>query len=138
MRLESAPVPVTRNRGSDLSRLSTTGLGILKILRFRDRDTFLLSVHVVLDLVQAFGAVLLPAQVSAIAQITGTRGNTIRVKASILVQRDEVRSVCSAEDVAAVTTVMATHEDTEGGATGRRVTVGRGRISLKGKVSTYV
>lgn len=53
VRLEGAPVPVTGNRGSDL-----TGLGVLRVLHMlgiRHRNTDL-SIHVALDLVQAVGA----------------------------------------------------------------------------------
>jgi hypothetical protein len=132
--LEGAPVPVTRNRDSNLARLSVR-LGVLRGLRLRHGDADLLSVHVVLDLVETVGAVLLPAEVGTPAEIASTGGNTIRVETSILVQRDKMRSVRGAKDVAAVATVVATQEDTEGGATGRRITIGRCRVSLKGQVS---
>jgi hypothetical protein len=133
MRLESAPVPVTGNRGSDFPRLSI-GLGVLEMIRFRHRNT-VLSIHVGLDLIEALRASLIPAKVGTPAEIAGTGWDTIGVEASILVQRHKVRSVSSAEDVATVTTVVATQEDAEGGATGRRITIGGGRVSLKCKVS---
>jgi hypothetical protein len=46
-----------------------------------------------------------------------------------------VRSVGGAEDMATVTTVVATQEYAEGGTTSRRITVGRSRVSLNGQVS---
>jgi hypothetical protein len=83
-RLESAPVPVTGNRGSNLSRLSI-GLGVFRVARLRHGNTDLLSIHAVLNLVKTIGAILLPAQVGAPAQITSTGRNTVGVETSILV-----------------------------------------------------
>lgn len=65
MRLESAPVPVTRNGGSNLAGLAHGGLGILCIHALGNRHANLLSIDVVLDLVQTVGAVLSPALVGA-------------------------------------------------------------------------
>lgn len=83
-----------------------------------------------MDLAQAVGASLLPALVGAPAEIAGAGGHAVWVEAGVLVQRDEVGSVGGTEDMAAVTTVVATQEDAEGRATGRGVAVGRGRVSL--------
>lgn len=115
MRLESAPVPVTRNGSSDLAGLAHGGLGILCIhaIGVGNRHANLLSIDGVLDLVQTVGAVLFPALVGAPAQIAGTGGDTIGVEAGILVKGDEVRCVRGAEDMTAVTTVVATQKDAE-------------------------
>lgn len=135
MQSEGAPVPVTGNRGSDLSRLGS-GLWVLDVLRVGDGDT--LGIHVVLDLAQAVGASLLPAHVSAPAEIAGTGRHAVWMEAGVLVQRDEVGSVGGAEDMAAVTTVVATKEDAKGRATGRGVAVGRSRVRLGGRVSIAI
>lgn len=126
MRLESAPVPVTRNGGGGVGHV---GLAI-HVHRIGDGNASLLSIHGVLDLVQTVGAVLFPALVGAPAQVAGARWDTIGVEAGILVKRNEVRCVGSTEDVTAVTTVVATQEDAKGRAASRRITVGRGRVSL--------
>jgi hypothetical protein len=47
------------------------------------------------------------------AEITGTRQLTLGMEAGILVKRNEVRSMGGAENMSAVTTVVATKEDTE-------------------------
>jgi hypothetical protein len=114
MRLESAPVPVTRNGGSDLG-LTHGGLGILSIhaLGAGTRDANLLSIDSILDLVQTVGSVLFPTLVGAPAQIAGTGGDTIGMEAGILVEGHEMRCVGGAEDVATVTTVVAAQEDAE-------------------------
>lgn len=113
MRLESAPVPVTRNGGSDLAGLAHGGLGIFSIqaLGVGNRDANLLSIDRVLNLVETVGAVLFPALVGAPAQIAGTGWDTIRMEAGILVKGNEMRCVGGAEDMAAVTTVVATQKD---------------------------
>lgn len=113
MRLESAPVPVTRNGGSDLAGLAHSGLGILCIHVIGNRHANLLSIDGVLDLAQTVGAVLFPALVGAPAQIAGTGWDTIGVEASILIEGNEVRCVRGAEDMTAVTTVVATQKDAE-------------------------
>jgi hypothetical protein len=136
--LESAPVPVTRNGGSDLAGWTHGGSGSLVaivVLGLGNRDASLLSIHVVLDLVQTVGSALFPALMGAPAQIAGTGRDTIGVEASILVKRNEMRCVGGAEDVATVTAVVATQEDAERGATSRSITVGRSRVSLRDQVS---
>lgn len=112
MRLEGAPVPVTGNGGSGLTGLSS-GIAVLDVFGVRHLHPDL-SIHVVLDLVQAVGAGLLPAQVSAPAEVAGTGRHTLWVEAGVLVQGDEVRRVGGTEDMAAVTTVVATKEDAKG------------------------
>lgn len=69
------------------------------------------------------------------AEITGARGHTVRVETSILVERNEVRSVRGTEDMTTVTTVVSTQEQTKGGAAGGRVAVGRSRVRLEVVVS---
>lgn len=113
MRLEGTPVPVTRNGGSDLASLADSGLGILCIHVLGNRHANLLSIDGGLDLVQTVGAVLFPALVGAPAQVAGTRGDTIGVKASILIKGNEVRCVGGAEDMTAVATVVTTEKDAE-------------------------
>lgn len=114
MRLESAPIPVTGNRGSDLG-LTRGGLGILSVhaLGVGTRDANLLSIDGVLDLVQTVGTVLFPTLVGAPAQVAGTGGDTIGMEAGILVEGNEMGCVRGAEDVATVTTVVAAQEDAE-------------------------
>lgn len=112
MRLESAPIPVTRNGGSDLG-LIHGGLGILSIhaLGVGTKDANLLSIDGILDFVQTVGTVLFPTLVGAPAQIAGTGGDTIGMEAGILVEGNEVRCVGRAEDVATVTAVVAAQEE---------------------------
>lgn len=113
MRLEGTPVPVARNGGSDLAGLAHSGLGTLCIHALGNGHANLLSIDGVLDLAQTVGAVLFPALVGAPAQIAGTGGDTIGVEASILIKGNEVRCVGGAEDMTAVTTVVATQKDAE-------------------------
>ena len=91
----------------------------------------MLCIQDALNLVQPLGARLLPAGKGMPAEITGARGHTVRVEASILVERNKVRSVRGAEDVTTVTTVVSTQEQTKGGAAGGRVAVGRSRVRLE-------
>lgn len=130
---EGAPVPVTGNRSSDLGCLALgfLGVGVHVLGRVGHGDTGLLSVDVVLNLVQTVGTVLLPALVGAPAEVTCARQLTLGVEASVLVKWNEVGSVRGAEDVTAVTAVVATKENTERGPTGRRITVGRSRVRLE-------
>lgn len=65
------------------------------------------------------------------AKITGAGRLAIGVEASILVQWNQMRRVGGTEDVATVTAVVATKENPERRATGRRIAVGRGRVGLK-------
>jgi hypothetical protein len=133
MQSEGAPVPVTGNRGCDLGSLAlgSLGVGVHVLGRVGHGDTGLLSVDVALDLVQTVGTVLLPALVGAPAEVTSARRLTLGVEASVLVKGNEVRSVGGAEDVTAVTAVVATKENTERRTTGRRITVGRSRVRLE-------
>jgi hypothetical protein len=130
---EGAPVPVTGNRGSNLGCLALgfLGVGVHVLGRVGHGHTGLLSVDVVLNLVQTVGTVLLPALVGAPAEVTSARRLTLGVEASVLVKWNEVGSVRGAEDVTAVTAVVTTKENTERGATGRRITVGRSRVRLE-------
>lgn len=91
----------------------------------------MLCIQDALNLVQTFSARLLPAREGVPAEITGARGHTVRVETSILVERNEVRSVRGAEDMTTVTTVVSTQEQTKGGAAGGRVAVGRSRVRLR-------
>lgn len=96
----------------------------------RDLSRNRLCIQAALDFVQTLGARLLPAVEGMPAEITGARGNTVRVETSILVKRNEMRSVRGAKDVTTVTAVVSTQEQTKGRAAGGRVAVGRGRIRL--------
>lgn len=64
------------------------------------------------------------------AEITCARRDTIRVKTGVLVKRDEVRSVRGAKDMTTVTAVVSTQEETERGAAGRGVAIGRCFVGL--------
>lgn len=89
-----------------------------------------MSVDLVLDLVQSIGTCLVPALVSTPAEIARSRKDALRVEASLLVEGDGMRGVGRTEDVAAVTAVVTTKEETKGRATGRRVAAARSRIRL--------
>lgn len=130
MQSKGAPVPVTRNRGSNLSGLWVR-LRVLMVLGGRYRDANL-GVHIVLNLIQALRASLLPALMGTPAEITGPRWHTIWVESGVLIQWNKVRGVGGAEDVATVTTVVTTKENAERRATSRGIAIGRGRVSLKG------
>lgn len=64
------------------------------------------------------------------AEITCARRDTVRVEPSILVERDEVRSVRGAKDMTTVTAVVSTQEETERGAAGGGVAIGRCFVGL--------
>lgn len=145
--LESAPVPATRDAGGDLGALGQhSGQGRLRILVRRDIRAVgggivffivtvrgsALSIEQALDLAQALGTRLLPALVGAPAEVACAGGYSIGVEASILIKRDDMRSVGGAEDMAAMATVVATKKETERGAAGRRVAVGGSRVRLLG------
>lgn len=145
--LEGAPVPATRNAGGNLGALGQhSGQGGLRILVRRDIRAVgggiiifivtvrgsALGVEQALDLAEAFRTRLLPALVGAPAKVACAGGNSIRVEASILIKRDDMRSVGGAEDVAAMATVVTAKEETERGAAGRRVAVGGSRVRLLG------
>lgn len=89
-----------------------------------------MSVDLVLDLVQSVGTCLVPTLVSTPAKVAGSGKNALGVETSLLVEGDDMRSVGRTEDVAAVTAVVTTKEETKGRATGRGVTAARSRIRL--------
>lgn len=147
-KLKSAPVPATRDAGSDLGALGQhSGQGGLRILVRRDIRAVgggivffivtvggsALSIEQALDLAQTLRARFLPALVGAPAEVACTGGNSIGVEASILIERDDMRSVGRAEDMAAMATVVAAKEETERGAAGGRVAVGGSRVRLLGR-----
>lgn len=133
--LESAPVPTTRDTGSNLAGLAwgvrrlLTSVGQRGIHRARTSGTlvvFVLRVDLVLDLVEAVGTSFIPTLVSAPAEIASPRENTFWVKSCFLVERNHVRSMGGAKDVTAMAAVMATEEETKGGTTSGRVTASGG------------
>jgi hypothetical protein len=89
-----------------------------------------LCIEQALDPGQALGARLFPALVSVPAKVASTGFNSFRVKAGILVERDDMGSVRGAEHMTAVAAVMAAQEEAERRTTGGRITVGRGRVRL--------
>lgn len=139
---EGAPVPVAGHAGSDFGRLAGIALGIqgarlaLRVAGSSDLlRAALLRIDGILDFAQAVGAGLFPAPVGAPAEITGPRGNTLGVEAGLLVKRDEVGGVRGAEDVAAVTAVVAAQKEAKGGTASGRITVGGCRVRLQEDVS---
>lgn len=135
--LKGAPVPVARDTGSDIRGLAEVGLegsaaGLLAVLHVLRVGALVdaAGVDVVLDLVQTVGAGLLPARVGAPAKVASTRGNTVGVEASLLVEGNVVGSVGGAENMTAVTAVVATQKDAERRATGRGITVRRSSVGL--------
>lgn len=83
-----------------------------------------------LNLAQPVGAGVLPALVSAPTKIAGPRGNSLWVKAGILIQGDDVRGVGGTEDVTAMAAVVTTQKETKGRTASGRVTARRGRVRL--------
>lgn len=139
---ESAPVPVARHTGSDIGRLAEIGRGVqgarLAVAVVGSNDLLgatLLRIDGILDLAQTVGARLFPAPVGAPAEIAGPRWNALGVKAGLLIKRDEVGGVRGAEDVAAMTTMVAAQKEAKGGTASGRITVGGGRVRLHEDVS---
>lgn len=64
------------------------------------------------------------------AEITCARGDTVRVKTGVLVERDEVRGVRGAKDMTTVTAVVSSQEETERGAASGGVAIGRRLVGL--------
>lgn len=110
-RLKSAPVPATRNAAGNGKLRLTMRLfrsGLLVVLNLaRVRDTLTL----VQLLLNASGAALFPAVICLEALVTGARGSSLWVEASVLVERHHVWSVRCAKDVATVTAVVTTCEN---------------------------
>lgn len=125
--LESAPVPIAGNAGRNLSRLTEVGLESSTADLFTCGKVFsvlgltfaVLRIQGILDLAQAVGASLFPTLVCAPAEVTGSRRDTIGVETSMLVKGNHVRGVRRAKDVAAMTAMVATQEETKRRATGR-------------------
>lgn len=111
---EGAPVPITRHRGSNIGALGQVRLedctgGLLSCIG----NGSLLGIDGTLDLAQTMGARLLPALVGAPAEIAGTGENAVRVKLGLLVEGNSVGGVRRAENMTAMTAVMAAEEEPE-------------------------
>lgn len=143
---KGAPVPVPGHTGGDLGLLIQRGRESVLVVPFLgfsignalDSGRISgLSIQQGLNAVQAFRPRLLPALVCTVAQLAGTRWNSIRVEASILVEWNHMGSMRGAEDMATVTAMMTAQKETERRSTGRRITVGRCRVRLQGSNVSY-
>lgn len=90
----------------------------------------ILLVEGVLNHIKSIATGFLPALEGAPAEVACARGDSLGMESRILVKGNEVCCVGGAENVAAVSAVMPSEEETEGGAACWGVAVGGGGVGL--------
>lgn len=114
VRLEGAPVPSTTDTLCDRADRLLTGVAISILAWYTDglsRGSLVAAFAG--DAVVAGVAALTPGAVVGVAEITRSLEGTLGVEASLLVERDSVWSVATAEDVSTTAAVMTTCEECE-------------------------